>query len=103
MEEVVVRLLSERGLTVASAESCTGGYVGHRITNVSGASSVFMQGWITYSNEAKERMLGVCSEGLEKHGAVSEVVARAMAEGARERAGSDFAVSQYVNKLFSSP
>jgi nicotinamide-nucleotide amidase len=81
MEEVVVRLLGESNATLATAESCTGGLVAHRITNVPGASEVFTHGFVTYSNEAKTGLLGVPKTLLESHGAVSEPVARAMAEG----------------------
>jgi nicotinamide-nucleotide amidase len=93
VEEAVVRLLTARTQTLAIAESCTGGYLAHRITNVPGASAVFLAGSVTYSNEAKVTMLGVDSAMIEKHGAVSDQVARAMAEGARARANSDFALA----------
>lgn len=93
LEEVVVRLLAERKQTLATAESCTGGLVSHRITNVPGASAVLMCGLVTYSNESKVRLLGVPSETIEVHGAVSEETARAMAEGARQRYGVDYAVA----------
>jgi len=93
MEEVVVRLLSDAGKTVATAESCTGGLIAHRLTNVSGSSAVFLNGWVTYSNAAKQRDTGVCDETLKQHGAVSEPVAREMAEGARTRSGADYALS----------
>lgn len=93
LEEVVVRMLTERGQTLALAESCTGGYLGHRVTNVSGASVVFLCGMVTYSNEAKMRLLGVNPATLEKHGAVSEATAMEMAKGARENSGSDYALA----------
>ncbi len=93
LEEVVVQLLAEAGRTVATAESCTGGLMAHRLTNVSGSSIVFLGGWVTYSNTAKIRDLGVEEELLKQQGAVSEPVARAMADGARRRAGSDYALS----------
>lgn len=93
LEMTVVRLLAERKQTVALAESCTGGAIANRITNVPGASAVFMAGLVTYSNAAKQKFLGVRSETLATHGAVSEAVAREMAEGARREAGTDFAVS----------
>jgi nicotinamide-nucleotide amidase len=93
LEAVVVRLLTERRKTLAIAESCTGGLMAHRITNVPGASVVFPGGWITYSDEAKQKALGVRPETLAAHGAVSEAVAREMAEGARRGAGADFALS----------
>jgi len=90
---VIVRELTKRGLTLAVAESCTGGFLAHRITNVSGASAVFLAGHCTYSNEAKQETLGVKPETLAGHGAVSEAVAREMAEGARAKHGADFALS----------
>lgn len=93
IETVVVRLLRERRRTVAVAESCTGGLLGHRITSVAGASEVFLGGWITYSNAAKATWLGVPAEILEAQGAVSEATARAMAAGARRLSGADYAVA----------
>jgi PncC family amidohydrolase len=82
-----------RGLTVAVAESCTGGLVGHVITEVAGSSGYFLGGPIVYSDAAKEALLGVPFESLSAHGAVSAQVARAMAHGARERLGADVAVA----------
>lgn len=76
MEEVVVRLLRERGATAATAESCTGGLIANRLTNVPGASAVFGWGFVTYANEAKTGVLGVPPAMLDAHGAVSEPVAR---------------------------
>ncbi len=93
LEAVVVRLLTTRGQTVALAESCTGGYISHRLTNVPGASKILHASCVTYSNEAKHQLLGVPREMLETHGAVSEPVAKAMAAGARQRLGADFAIS----------
>jgi nicotinamide-nucleotide amidase len=93
LEEVVVKLLTARKQTLEIAESCTGGYLAHRITNVPGASAVFLAGSVTYSNQAKATMLGVDPALIEKHGAVSKQVAQAMAEGARARANSDFALA----------
>ena len=93
LEKVLVDLLTERSLTVATAESCTGGSIAHHITNVSGASAVFHCGWVTYANAAKTRDLGVPEELLQKHGAVSEPVALAMARGALERSGASLAVA----------
>ena len=93
LEEVVGRMLAERGETVSVAESCTGGLVGMRFTDVAGSSAYFTEGAITYSNEAKIRTLNVPSEVLEDHGAVSPETAKAMAEGMRERAGTDYAIS----------
>jgi len=93
MEQVVVRLARAAGKTVATAESCTGGLVASRITNVSGSSEMFRYGWVTYADEAKTAELGVPAELLEKHGAVSAEVARAMAEGALRGSGADLAVA----------
>jgi competence/damage-inducible protein CinA-like protein len=93
LEDAVVKLLTERGKTLAAAESCTGGYLAHRITNVPGASVVFLAGYVTYSNEAKVAMLGVDPALISGHGAVSEQVAAAMAEGARANAKADFALA----------
>lgn len=93
LETVIVRSLTERKQTLALAESCTGGCIAHRITNVPGASAVLLAGLVTYSNEAKTKFLGVRPETLEEHGAVSEPVAREMAEGARKQTGADYAIS----------
>jgi len=93
LEEVIVKLLIKRDETVATAESCTGGLIADRITNVPGASDVFLAGYVTYANAAKTDILNVDRNMIDKHGAVSEEVARAMAEGARERARSTFALS----------
>jgi nicotinamide-nucleotide amidase len=93
IEEVIVQLLAERGEWMATAESCTGGTIASRITDVSGSSRVFGHGWVTYANEAKQQHLGVPTELFEKHGAVSEEVARAMAEGALAASGADYALS----------
>ena len=93
MEKTVVRMLSERGMTIATAESCTGGLISNRITNIPGASEVFTHGFVTYANEAKTSMLGVPPQEIEAHGAVSEVVARLMAEGALRASGANIAVS----------
>jgi nicotinamide-nucleotide amidase len=93
LEAVVVRRLASRGKTLAVAESCTGGCIAHRLTNVPGASAVLLAGWVTYSNEAKRHFLGVLPETLAGHGAVSEPVARQMAEGARRQTGADYALA----------
>ena len=93
MESTLVRLLRERGETLATAESCTGGAIAHRITNIPGASAVFTHGFVTYANAAKESLLGVPAEMLERHGAVSAEVARAMASGALQVSGADHALS----------
>ena len=93
LEQTVVRLLSERHQTLSTAESCTGGFIAHRVTNVPGASEIFMGSCVTYSNEAKINLLGVDPETLRQYGAVSEQTAREMAEGLRRRMGTDYAVS----------
>ncbi len=93
LEAVIVRELTARKQTLAVAESCTGGAIANRITNVPGASGIFLGGFVTYSNESKQKFLGVRSETLAQHGAVSEAVAREMAEGEREKMGADFALS----------
>ena len=93
LEEVVVRLLKQRKQTLATAESCTGGLIANKITNVSGASEVFLAGYVTYANSAKSDVLSVDPKLIDKHGAVSETVARAMAEGARARAASTFGLA----------
>jgi nicotinamide-nucleotide amidase len=93
IENVVVRLLTERKQTLALAESCTGGCIAQRMTDVPGASAVFPGGVVSYANSAKETFLGVRAETLKRHGAVSEEVAREMALGARAEFGSDFALA----------
>jgi len=93
LEETVGRLLIGKGLTLALAESCTGGLIGHRITGVSGSSEYFLEGSVTYSNAAKTHRLGVPAATLERHGAVSEETARAMAEGMRKTSGADVALA----------
>lgn len=93
LEQSLVSLLRSRQLTLAVAESCTGGAVADLITDVPGASEVFLAGLVTYANTAKQNLLGVPSELLKKHGAVSEPVAAAMAEGARRASGSHLALS----------
>jgi len=93
LEETIVRLLASRKQTIALAESCTGGAIADRLTNVPGASAVFLAGLVTYSNEAKQKFLGVRAETLAQHGAVSEATVREMAEGARTATGADYAIS----------
>lgn len=93
LETIVVRELKQRAARVAVAESCTGGLLAHRITNVPGASEIFWGGWITYDNAAKEGELGVSSDILRQDGAVSEPCAAAMAMGAMERSGAAHALS----------
>jgi nicotinamide-nucleotide amidase len=90
LEFTIVRLLRDSGQTVAVAESCTGGLVAHKLTNVPGASAVFNAGVVSYSNQAKIGFLGVPQEILVTNGAVSEVVAGLMAEGIRARTDSTF-------------
>lgn len=93
LAEVVVREATARGMTVAAAESCTGGLVSAALTDVPGSSAVFLGGVVSYSNEAKVALLGVSSESLAAHGAVSQQVAEEMACGAKERFGADVSVS----------
>jgi nicotinamide-nucleotide amidase len=93
LEEVVVKLLTQRKQTLAIAESCTGGLLANRTTNVPGASAVFLAGYVCYANQAKIDMLSVDPLLIEKHGAVSEQVARALAEHARVCARSDYALA----------
>jgi nicotinamide-nucleotide amidase len=93
LEAVVVHALTEQRRTLAVAESCTGGRLASRLTDVPGASAVFLGGFLTYANALKERLVGVSADLLAAHGAVSEPVARAMAEGARARTGADFALA----------
>lgn len=93
LEEVVVQTLAARAESVALAESCTGGAVASRLTDVSGASAVFGHGFVTYANLAKQQQLGVPAALIETHGAVSEEVVRAMAEGCRSVSGADHALA----------
>jgi nicotinamide-nucleotide amidase len=93
MESVVGRELANRGLTIATAESCTGGLIAERLTDVPGSSAYFLGGVVSYSNEAKIAMLGVPAAVIESEGAVSEASVRAMAEGVLERFGSDFGIA----------
>jgi len=93
LEAVVGGLLAERGWTVALAESATGGLAAHRLTQTSGSSTYFLGGVVAYANRAKTELLGVRTAPIAEHGAVSEAVARAMAEGARERFGADVGLS----------
>lgn len=93
MEAAVIRLATERGVLLATAESCTGGFTAHRLTNVAGASAVLDRAWVTYSNESKTEALGVSPELIATHGAVSAPVAEAMASGALARSRAQIAVS----------
>jgi len=85
--------MNATGMTLATAESCTGGLIAAALTAIAGSSSVVMGGFVTYANDAKRQMVGVRAESLAQHGAVSEDVAREMAEGARARAGVSLALS----------
>jgi len=93
LEEVVGRLLREKGHTLATAESCTGGYIAHLITSIAGSSDYFKGSVVAYANEIKEKLLGVKSGTLAGHGAVSSETVKEMAEGARDRFGTDYAIA----------
>jgi len=93
MEESVVRLLVDRGCTLATAESCTGGLLANRITDVPGSSAVFLEGFVTYSNASKTKLLGVPADLIAAHGAVSEEVVQAMANGALAKSGATHALA----------
>jgi nicotinamide-nucleotide amidase len=93
MEEVVAKLMVEHGYKLAVAESCTGGLIGHRLTNVAGSSRFFLGDFVTYTNELKVNELGVRKETLKDHGAVSEECVLEMAAGARKRTGADIAIA----------
>ena len=93
LEERIVKALKDRNYTITTAESCTGGLLAGRILNVSGASAVYNEGHITYSNEAKERLLGVSHDTLEQYGAVSEQTASEMAVGAARVANANVGLS----------
>ncbi|MBQ2912040.1 MAG: competence/damage-inducible protein A, partial [Clostridia bacterium] len=92
LEEVLVALLKEKNLTISTAESCTGGYISKRLTDIPGCSDVFMGGMVTYSNESKMKLLGVKEETLRAHGAVSEETAYEMAKNVAEIMGTDIGV-----------
>ena len=93
ISEQLGKVLTARQLTIATAESCTGGLMGHLLTSVSGASAYYLGGVIAYSNDVKEALLGVRHETLIAYGAVSEQTAKEMAAGTRERIGSDIGIS----------
>lgn len=93
LEERAVQALTARGCEITTAESCTGGMLASMLVNAAGASEIFKEGYITYSNEAKSRLLGVDAQALERYRAVSETVARQMAEGAAAAAGATAALS----------
>lgn len=86
-------LALERGISVGTAESCTGGLIGHTLTTIAGSSAYYLGGIVSYSDDLKTSLLGVSPESIERHGAVSAQVAVAMAEGARERLGCDYAMA----------
>lgn len=92
LEGATAKLLTAKGRTVSTAESCTGGLLASRLTDVAGSSVFFPRGYVTYSNSAKVELLGVSQRDIDEHGAVSEAVARAMAEGCRVRAETDYAL-----------
>ncbi len=93
LEETIGETLKLNKKTVATAESCTGGYIAHLFTSIAGSSSYFKGSAVTYANEIKENILGVSHEDLEKHGAVSETVVKQMALGAKEKFGTDYAIA----------
>ncbi len=93
LEGKVGQLLTEKNMEIATAESCTGGLIGHQLTQISGSSNYFKEGFVVYSNEAKVSRLGVDQQVIDEHGAVSEPVARLMAEGVRRVSKSDIGVS----------
>ncbi|MSR66557.1 MAG: competence/damage-inducible protein A [Pedosphaera sp.] len=93
LEEVVLRECASQGRTLALAESCTGGHIANRLTDIPGASAVLVAGWVAYSNESKVRQLRVSQQTLDSHGAVSEAVAREMAEHARQESNADYALA----------
>ena len=93
LEEEVVQKLLEKNLTITTAESCTGGLIAATLVNVSGASGCFNEGYITYANEAKVRVLGVKEESIRSFGVVSNVVVTEMAEGVLNKANADIAVA----------
>lgn len=93
LEEVVGKLLREKGCTLATAESCTGGYIAHLITSIAGSSDYFKGSVVAYANEIKEKLLGVKPRTLAQHGAVSSETVKEMAEGARERFTVDYAIA----------
>jgi len=93
IEERLGKALRQARVRIATAESCTGGLIANRITNVAGSSAYFQGGAVAYSNEAKASLLGVNDSSLEWHGAVSEVVAREMAQGAKERLNAEYAIA----------
>lgn len=103
LAEKTVKLLTERGETLSTAESCTGGMIAAALTEAAGASRVFRYGWVTYARESKERELGVPAELIERHTVVSEPVVQAMAESALEQAHADYALAVSGNAGPTAP
>jgi nicotinamide-nucleotide amidase len=95
----VIEDFSARGLTIATAESCTAGLIAGALTEIPGSSAVFDRGFVTYSNEAKQQMIGVCAETLAAHGAVSRPTALEMAEGALRQSGAAVTVTVAVTGI----
>ncbi|KQN64769.1 nicotinamide-nucleotide amidase [Erwinia sp. Leaf53] len=96
LQQLSIRLgqrLQAEGASVTAAESCTGGWIAKVLTDIAGSSAWFQRGFVTYSNEAKQQMIGVSAAALAEHGAVSEAVVREMAQGALQAAGADYALS----------
>jgi nicotinamide-nucleotide amidase len=93
LEEALGQLLKKRGLTIAAAESCTGGYLAHRMTSVPGSSAYFMGGVVAYDNSVKMQVLDVKSETLQQHGAVSEATVLEMAQNVRQKLNTDIGVA----------
>jgi len=92
-EKIIIQRLNETGQTLSLAESCTGGLVGHRLTNIPGSSHCLKAGVIAYSNEAKHNILGIPKDLIEQHGAVSSPVARAMAQGIQRKTKTAYSVA----------
>lgn len=93
LEEKIIRSLTKKHRTLSTAESCTGGLLAHRLTNVPGSSKVFVLGVVLYSNQAKSRMVKVPASLIQSHGAVSQPVAVAMAQGVRKLMASDYGIA----------
>lgn len=93
IEDKLIKLLNEKNMTITTAESCTGGMISSTLINVSGASAVLNEAYVTYSNEAKSKNLGVNKETIDKYGAVSEETAKEMVEGVAKRACADCAIA----------
>ena len=93
LPQVIAQLLATSGKTIATAESCTGGMLAGMLTDIPGSSRYFLEGFVTYTNQSKTRILGVRPETLQQHGAVSEPVVAEMAQAARRLSGADFALA----------